>query len=375
MAARVKDPWRAVRAARRTVDSLANVVGTVMNRGDERSPAMPFTGPRTRFTGSLSADRAVAFGRAPLEDLKVVKNVYGCKLNDVVLATCSMALRKYHEGHGEIPDKPLLIMCPVSTHTPDGEGTNQVSSMAVRLPVHMADPVDQLLEIFEDTKVAKEMQSALGAEMLSDITQFAPPVLFNQAMRLYTRSGLADRHVPVQNGVISNIPGPPIPMWVVGAPVLAVYPLGPAHRRGGAEHHRHLQHGPDGHRDRGRPSPGPRHLVAGRALGGSGGRAPRSGRSRSRSRVRLTPFSATTHHNRGGRLSPETLGQAVMPKRCEAVGLDGVAAQDAVALVGVHARRPRTARGRPCGSAGTCRRSAGSRSRTGSGRGRRRRGT
>lgn len=63
--------------------------------------------------------------------------------------------------------------------------------------------------------------------MLSDITQFAPPVLFNQAMRLYARSGLADRHVPVQNGVISNVPGPPIPMWVAGAPVIAVYPLGP----------------------------------------------------------------------------------------------------------------------------------------------------
>src|SRR4030095_1121426 len=56
---------------------------------------------------------------------------------------------------------------------------------------------------------------------------FMPPALFNQAMRLYTRSGLADRHRPVQNGVISNIPGPPVPMWVGGAPVLAVYPLGP----------------------------------------------------------------------------------------------------------------------------------------------------
>jgi hypothetical protein len=52
-------------------------------------------------------------------------------------------------------------------------------------------------------------------------------VLFNQAMRLYTRSGLADRHAPVQNGVVSNVPGPPIPMWVAGAPVIAVYPLGP----------------------------------------------------------------------------------------------------------------------------------------------------
>jgi WS/DGAT/MGAT family acyltransferase len=139
-----------------------------------------------------------------------------------------MALRSYLEDHDEVPDRPLLIMCPVSTHGQGtSEGTNQVSSMAVRLPVHLEDPIDQLLEIFEDTKVAKEMSTAIGADMLSDITQFAPPVLFNQAMRLYAMSGLADRHVPVQNGVISNVPGPPIPMWVAGAPVIAVYPLGP----------------------------------------------------------------------------------------------------------------------------------------------------
>jgi diacylglycerol O-acyltransferase len=71
------------------------------------------------------------------------------------------------------------------------------------------------------------MQNAMGADMLRDITQFAPPVLFNQAMRLYTRSGLADRHRPVQNGVISNVPGPPIPLYVAGAEVKAVYPFGP----------------------------------------------------------------------------------------------------------------------------------------------------
>ncbi len=228
VAARVKDPLRAVRAASRTVNSLGAMVGTVVNRGEERTPAMPFTGPRTRFTGSLSPDRAIAFGKAPLEDLKVVKDTYGCKLNDVVLATCSVALRSYLGDHDEVPDRPLLVMCPVSTHGQgSSEGTNQVSSMAVRLPVQLEDPVDQLLEIYEDTKVAKEMSTAIGADMLSDITQFAPPVLFNQAMRLYAASGLADRHVPVQNGVISNVPGPPFPLWVAGAPVIAVYPLGP----------------------------------------------------------------------------------------------------------------------------------------------------
>jgi WS/DGAT/MGAT family acyltransferase len=226
----VSDPFRAVRAAGRTVSSIASIAQTALGHdGDGPSPALPFTAPRTIFTRSLTPHRSVAFGQADLDDFKAIKNAYDCKINDVVLATCSIALRSYLLDHDDLPDQPLVVMCPVSVHGQGGEaeGTNLVSSMAVRLPVHVADPVEQLELIREDTKAAKEMQNAMGADLLQDITQFAPPVLFNQAMRLYSRSGLADRHRPVQNGVISNVPGPPIPLYVAGAEVVAVYPLGP----------------------------------------------------------------------------------------------------------------------------------------------------
>jgi diacylglycerol O-acyltransferase len=224
------DPFRPVRAAARTVSSLASVAQTAINggEGDGPAPALPFTGPRTMFTGSLTANRTVAMGQADLDAFKTIKNAYDCKINDVVLATCSIALQTYLEDHDDLPDSPLIVMCPVSVHGDDSsEGTNQVSTMAVRLPVQEEDPVTQLKLIREDTKAAKEMQNAMGADMLRDITQFAPPMLFNQAMRLYARSGLANRHRPVQNGVISNVPGPPIPLYVAGAEVKAVYPFGP----------------------------------------------------------------------------------------------------------------------------------------------------
>ena len=226
----MSDPFRAVRAAARTVSSLAAVAqAAIGGDADGPSAALPFTAPRTMFTRSLTPHRSVAFGQADLDDFKAVKNAFGCKINDVVLATCSIALRSYLLDHDDLPDQPLVVMCPVSVHGQGGEaeGTNLVSSMAVHLPVHVEDPVAQLELIREDTKAAKEMQNAMGADLLQDITQFAPPVLFNQAMRLYSRSGLADRHRPVQNGVISNVPGPPVPLYVVGAEVVAVYPLGP----------------------------------------------------------------------------------------------------------------------------------------------------
>jgi WS/DGAT/MGAT family acyltransferase len=226
----MSDPFRAVRAARRTVSSVASVArAAIGNQGDGPSPALPFTAPRTIFTRSLTPHRTVAFGQAELDDFKLIKNAYDAKINDVVLATCSISLRSYLLDHDDLPDQPLVVMCPVSVHGQgsEPEGTNLVSSMAVHLPVHVEDPVEQLQLIREDTKAAKEMQNAMGADLLQDIAQIAPPVLFNQGMRLYCRSGLADRHRPVQNGVVSNVPGPPMPLYVAGAEVLAVYPLGP----------------------------------------------------------------------------------------------------------------------------------------------------
>src|SRR5438874_9848188 len=121
-----------------------------------------------------------------------------------------MSLRHWLIDHGALPDKPLVASVPVSVHgqNPDAAGVNQVSAMMVSLPVLTEDPVEQLAVIREDTKGAKEMHKALGADMLTGLAEFAPPRLLNRAIRLYSSMDLADRHRPVHNLVISNIPGP-----------------------------------------------------------------------------------------------------------------------------------------------------------------------
>ena len=119
---------------------------------------------------------------------------------------------------------------PVSVHTDankDEPGTNKVSVMFVGLPVQVEDPVTVLRLIREETKGAKEVHNALGAEVLTGLAEFAPPRLLNQASRLYSRLNLANRHRVIHNLIISNVPGPQIPLYCAGAQVVATYPMGP----------------------------------------------------------------------------------------------------------------------------------------------------
>jgi diacylglycerol O-acyltransferase / wax synthase len=227
----VRNPLRMARVMRRTVRNVAGVVARQREASadpDRPTPALPFQAPRVAWSGAITPHRSVAFGKASLDDLKHVKATFGTTVNDVVLAACTQTLRAYLEAHDDLPDRPLVCSVPVSVHgKTEHEGTNLVSTMFVRLPVQLADPVEQLSTINADTKEAKELQNAIGADLLQDFAQFIPPAVFNRAMRLYSNLNLADRHRPVHNLIVSNVPGPPIPLYTAGARVVAVYPFGP----------------------------------------------------------------------------------------------------------------------------------------------------
>ncbi len=213
-----------------TVKSAVDIVQRQREAAAEGrpSPAVPFTAPRVRWSGAITPHRSVAFGKASLDDMRHIKSTFGTTVNDVVLAACTQTLRQYLVAHDDLPDSPLVCSVPVSVHgKSEHEGTNQVSTMFVRLPVQIEDPVEQLKTINAETREAKEMQNAIGADMLQDFAQFVPPTLFNRAMRLYSNLNLADRHRPVHNLIVSNVPGPPIPLYTAGARVAGVYPFGP----------------------------------------------------------------------------------------------------------------------------------------------------
>jgi WS/DGAT/MGAT family acyltransferase len=142
---------------------------------------------------------------------------------------CTGALRRFLIEGGELPDKPLVAVVPVSVQ-PDVDapyGSNKVSSMFVQLPAQIEDPLERLEAIHQGTKGAKEEHNALGADMLVNWAEHATPNTFAAAARLYSRMRLADRHRPVANLIISNVPGPDFPLYLAGAEMVAGFPLGP----------------------------------------------------------------------------------------------------------------------------------------------------
>ncbi len=225
----------AVSAATRPVE-LAKLVlpsaGIVTNwvgraRKGTAMPA-PFTAPRTSFNGTITGHRSAAFADFDLDDVKKIKAVTGATVNDVVLGLVGGALRRYLGERDELPSSSLVAMVPVSVHGKSKRaGSNKVSGMFTKLYTDIEDPLERIQAIAETNADVKEHHHAIDADTLQDWAQFAAPRTFAMAVRVYSRLRLAERHPVVHNLVVSNVPGPPVPVYFMGARIEALYPLGP----------------------------------------------------------------------------------------------------------------------------------------------------
>jgi WS/DGAT/MGAT family acyltransferase len=215
----------------RTTQSIAGIRKVRLGGSGSGSgkAAFPLSAPRTSLNASIHARRRVAFAAASLADVKKLKNAMGTTVNDVILAVCTGALRTYLLAGDELPEIPLVAVVPVSV-TPEMaelKGSNKISAMFVQLPSELDDPLERLRAIREGTKGAKEEHRALGASTLQNWAEHATPNVFAAAARLYTRMRLADRHRPLANLIISNVPGPDFPLYMGGSQLLGMFPLGP----------------------------------------------------------------------------------------------------------------------------------------------------
>jgi WS/DGAT/MGAT family acyltransferase len=228
MASRLRRPVQLAKLVPTTAAALVKLV--LRRRGGAVKGGTPLTAPRTSFNAAITPHRRVAFTSVPLADIKAIKNAFGATVNDAVLSICAGALRRYLDQEGERLDKPLIATVPISVRSdgePVGSGANQVSAMFTSLATDLDDPVERLLAIRASTKGAKEEHNALGATMLQEWAELAAPNVFSQAARLYSAMKLAERHRPIHNVVISNVPGPPFPLYFAGSRLTALYPLGP----------------------------------------------------------------------------------------------------------------------------------------------------
>ncbi len=227
VAARVRQPAALAKLAKKTLDNVA-IVRRRRREADGPRGATPLTAPRTPFNRPLTARRNAAFAKLPLAGIKEIKRAHDAKVNDVIIAVVAGALRRYLDRRGELPKSPLVAVCPISVE-PAGRvaGSNHVSGMFTTLATDIDDPAERLRTIVEATRGAKHEHRAIGADMLQNWAEFAAPTTFNAAMRAYHSMRLADRHRPIHNLVISNVPGPPFPLFMAGAQLETIYPLGP----------------------------------------------------------------------------------------------------------------------------------------------------
>ncbi|HTU80110.1 MAG TPA: wax ester/triacylglycerol synthase family O-acyltransferase [Solirubrobacteraceae bacterium] len=214
------------RAATQLKDALASVGATTIAGISAPAPPSPFNvdiGPHRRYT----------FLDAELARFKSIKDSLGGTLNDVVLASVSLALGRYLRATGhDTASSPkgdglvLKAMVPVSVRTKAQRGAlgNQVAAMWAPLPVGVENPAECLREIVTAMADLKKGGQAVGAQVLTNLAGFAPPTILSQAARLQARQ-------PFFNLVVTNVPGPQFPLYLLGRRLSVLYPVVPLAQR------------------------------------------------------------------------------------------------------------------------------------------------
>jgi WS/DGAT/MGAT family acyltransferase len=221
----IRKPFHFVSVARNTIPGMAKAVAGLSRGKLSRVKNVP----RTRFNRTVSPHRVFNAINVSLEDVKKIKNsLPGATVNDAAITIVGGALRKYLKFHDELPVQSLAAMAPINVRSDkDTAGGNIVASMTVLIRSDIADPLERLHAVHESSGRAKELTNAIGAKAMTDYTQFIPSMLTAQAARLASRWGLANLMNPSFNCVITNVPGPPIPLYNTGAKMVSNYGTGP----------------------------------------------------------------------------------------------------------------------------------------------------
>jgi len=179
--------------------------------------------PATPYNRSIGPHRRYTWVRANLADLKAIKNELGGTVNDVVLATVAGALGKHLRGRGQNTDGlELKAMVPVSVRADVERGAlgNRVAAMMAPLPVWCQDAVARLDIVREELKGLKSGGQAVGAQVLTELSGFAPATVMGQASRVMARQRFF-------NVVVTNVPGPQIPLYLAGKRMIDTFPMVP----------------------------------------------------------------------------------------------------------------------------------------------------
>ncbi len=186
--------------------------------------------PKTPFNVGITAERVFVTTRIPFVECRTMAKSVSASFNDIVLWICSTALRSYLKQHASIPTKPLIAAMPVSLREENNKDMgNQASMSLANLATHIAHPVKRMAAIMESTRKVKDALVDLKSVLPTDYPSFLAPWIVGGAARLalktYGRGDIAQRLPMVANLVISNVPGPQVPLYMAGARLLTFHPL------------------------------------------------------------------------------------------------------------------------------------------------------
>jgi WS/DGAT/MGAT family acyltransferase len=217
-----KEIVRGVRAIFRGPRQVLRGVGAT-----SKFAARGMSAPHTVFNVEIGPHRRFAMTQASLDDLKRVKDEHGGTVNDVILSVVAGGIGKYLRARGhDTEGLEMRAMVPVSVRAAEEHGAlgNRISAMMAPLPVWSEDPVERLRIMTEEMGDLKASGEAVGAEILTKITDFAPITIASQAARLQP----AQRFF---NLVVTNVPGPQFPLYVLGRQMESIFPMVPLARR------------------------------------------------------------------------------------------------------------------------------------------------
>ncbi len=187
--------------------------------------------PETRFNVPVGPHKMFDGTSVSLADCSLIrKKVEGATVNDVVLATCGGALRKYLDHHGELPKDSLVAVAPINRRGKEsGAGKastpgNQVSAMSVPIRTDIADPLERLAAVRDYTVEAKEAKTGISARVMTDLSQHIPGATMAAVARILTNERFAVRST---NLFISNVPGAQLPLYMAGAKLIQQYGMAP----------------------------------------------------------------------------------------------------------------------------------------------------
>nr|WP_240048804.1 wax ester/triacylglycerol synthase family O-acyltransferase [Parerythrobacter lutipelagi] len=215
----ITNPFKQLEVAAKAAPGLAKAIKGFATKEFDLSREM--IAPKTRFNRKISPHRVVEGRSVPLADIKAIRALApDAKVNDVFLAIIGGAMRRYLESKGDLPDKTLTAMAPISVRSSGEKNAmgNQVAAMIAPLGTHIADPAERLAYVHDRTTNSKAMTDAIGARNMTEVSKVSPALYMALGAQLYTRLSLADRGVgPPFTTVVTNVPGPPVPIYSAGA--------------------------------------------------------------------------------------------------------------------------------------------------------------